>query len=416
MVANQAIPVYSAPSTRAEVITQLDTHKRLAITSEAECTEHGIWWRVRFEEAPQSSVNRGYVLEFDQGDPQIASLIQHLNVMDGSAVITANNLQQLQPVISAEYEWPTDLVWSPDSEYLAVSTPWSVWVHRVTEPGRDPIQIMPTALDVFDGFGSVMFGRDSSRVAVVSTSGSLHLVSLTDQTKQLIAVKPVAYTGVAAISHDLGKWATANVDGDIALWDAQSGQQIHVLEGHTRVGDLAFTPDGSILVSNGGGSYSGLEQVDPTVRLWKVETGEQLAVFEVNSSQLMTFRPASDTFISANGEIAGILDFREADNEELAWFVHLIDIPNRSIRTTIPVSGEDGPRGLAFSSTGNVLAVNFSTSIVLLDPDSGTPLLAVPFDRLVHASAFSPDGTWLAIGHETGEYVGASEVEIWAVP
>jgi WD40 repeat protein len=408
--------VYSAPSTNAEIITQLDEHTRLSIASEAECEEDGIWWQIRFQEGHQTRINRGYVREFSNGETQIASSIQYLNVPSESPVITSNNAEQLHVIAEAEYEWPLNLVWSPNGEYLAISTPWAVWVHHLTEPGSDPIQITPTVLGVFDRFGSVAFGPDSSTIAVVNTRGSFHLVSLIDQTEQIIHVDDPNYAGIAAISHDLNKWATANFDGEIVLWDGQTGQQIHVLQGHTRVGAIAFTSDGSTLVSNGGGSYSGLEQVDPTVRFWNVETGEQLAILVVNSSQSMTFRPPSDIFASANGETASILDFREADNEELEWLVHLIDIPSRSIKVTFPVSGDDSPRGFGFSSTGNALVVNFSTSIVFLDPESGTQLLGIPFNHIVHASAFSPDGTLLAIGHEAGEYVGASVVEIWAIP
>lgn len=416
VVANDPIIVYSAPSTNAEIITQLDRYTRVSIASEAECEEEGIWWQIRFQEAHQTRVNRGYVLELNHNAPQIASLIQHLNVPGGDAVITASNLQQLQPVVSAEYEWPLDLVWSPDSEYLAVSTPWAVWVHNIVEPESDPIRLMPTARDVFDEFGAVMFSPDNRTIGIVDGTGSLHLVSLTGQVEQTIQVDSPDYAGIAAVSPELDKWATANRDGDIALWDRQTGQQLHVLEGHGRVGQLAFTPDGSVLVTNGGASYSGLGPLDTTVRLWDVETGETLAIFEVNGGQSMSYRPPSDIFISANGETAGVFDFREADNGNLAWVVHLIDIPSRSIRVTIPAGEEDGPHRFSFSSEGNILAVEFSTSIVFRDYESGVQLLMIPFDHNVQASAFSPDGKLFAVGYETGSYIGAGAVEIRAVP
>jgi WD40 repeat protein len=412
VVADSPVLVYSEPSTSAEVIAKMDVHRQISIASEAECSEEGIWWPILWRENNQTRVNRGYVLESSDCEPQIVSSIQDLNIPDESPVITSDNVEQLHVIATAEYEWPLQVVWSPNGEHLAISTPWAVWVHHLTEAETDPIQITPTVFAAIGRHGSVAFSPDSNTIAVISTSGSLHLVSLIDQMEQIIHVDDPDYAGIAAISHDLDKWVTANFDGEIALWDVQTGQQIHSLEGHTKVGGLAFTPDGAILVSNGAGSYSGLEQVDPTVRLWNVETGEQLTMLTVNSLQSMNFRPVSDIFISADGETAGILDFREVDNEELAWFIQLIDIPNRSSATRIPVSGDDGPRSLAFSATGNILAINFSTSIVLLDPESGTQLFVIPFDHIVQSSAFSPDGTLLAIGREDL----ISGVEIWAIP
>jgi WD40 repeat protein len=48
----------------------------------------------------------------------------------------------------------------------------------------------------------------------------------------------------------------------INLWDVAGGKLLKTLKGHTgRVESLAFSPDGKLLASGGGGG-------DSTVRLW----------------------------------------------------------------------------------------------------------------------------------------------------
>ncbi|HLF36449.1 MAG TPA: WD40 repeat domain-containing protein [Anaerolineales bacterium] len=64
---------------------------------------------------------------------------------------------------------------------------------------------------------------------------------------------------------------TLGYDGVMALLDADTGETLRSLEGHTAmVGALAFSPDGRYALS---GSR------DQTVRLWEANTGEQLKVF-----------------------------------------------------------------------------------------------------------------------------------------
>ena len=69
----------------------------------------------------------------------------------------------------------------------------------------------------------------------------------------------------------------ASGDGFSAyLWDVASGEQLHILTGHTdEVNSVAFSPDGNILAS-GGGDAAGEDALDATICLWDVETGELL--------------------------------------------------------------------------------------------------------------------------------------------
>jgi hypothetical protein len=68
----------------------------------------------------------------------------------------------------------------------------------------------------------------------------------------------------AAVFHPAGaRVASAGRDRAIWLWDLATGQEVARLEGHANyVWSLAFSPDGTSLVSGSG---------DSTVRLWDTE-------------------------------------------------------------------------------------------------------------------------------------------------
>ena len=70
-----------------------------------------------------------------------------------------------------------------------------------------------------------------------------------------------------AFSQD-GNLLAAGSRRSILLWDLRSGKQLRVLRGHTAmVNCLAFSPYSRLLASGSN---------DKTVRIWDMETGEQI--------------------------------------------------------------------------------------------------------------------------------------------
>ena len=71
-----------------------------------------------------------------------------------------------------------------------------------------------------------------------------------------------------AISADGEFLASGHGDGSVRLWEVDSGQELRRFQGHENgVNSVAFSPDGRRLAS---GSY------DQTVRLWEVDSGQEL--------------------------------------------------------------------------------------------------------------------------------------------
>ncbi len=412
VISDKPILVYSDASTDSQPLAQLDSPTQISIIDDPQCNKKDIWWKVRLQE---KDIDKGYILQKNTDDFQLLPIIQPLYVPSDNPIISADNVQKLQSIASVDYQWPLELVWSPDSSYLAISTPWAVWIHHVTDANDVPFAISPTAQEVLGKIGNIRFSADSKTVAVVDLTGNLQITSLSDQSQQTIKNNAPDYMGVAAISPDLSKWVTANWDGSMTVWDGQTGKQVSLFKGHIRVGGIAFTPDGSILVTHGAASYSGIGTQDDTVRIWDANSGNELSVFEINPVPAGNGGPSSDIAISADGRTAGLFGFRESKVKDVTGVIHLIDIPKRSIQMDIPISGNGGLDTLSFSPDNHMIAVNFSSTIIFIDPSSGLQLTEHPFIRPIHDVAFSPNGTWIAIGHETGAYVGAGKVEILAI-
>jgi WD40 repeat protein len=72
----------------------------------------------------------------------------------------------------------------------------------------------------------------------------------------------------------------------VRIWDAATGQERAVLEGHTdRVNAVAVAPDGSWLASGSS---------DHTVRIWDAATGRERAVLEGHTDKVNAVAVAPD--------------------------------------------------------------------------------------------------------------------------
>ncbi len=186
--------------------------------------------------------------------------------------------------------------------------------------------------------------------------------------------------------------AASMQSGQIKLLDANTGQELRTLTGHTKgVSRMAFSPDGAKLAS---GSQ------DTTTRLWDVASGEELAVMDgVKSFGWLGGAPSVD--FSPDGKL---LAFSGPYGQVKVW-----DITNH-VQLHILGGQEGSPTpneatGVAFSPDGMFLVSGYiNGSIIVWDPLSGQELRTLRkqsyssngWIRGISDLQFSPDGKTLA--------------------
>ncbi|RKU07490.1 hypothetical protein C6502_17080 [Candidatus Poribacteria bacterium] len=190
--------------------------------------------------------------------------------------------------------------------------------------------------------------------------------------------------------------------GVIKFYEVETGRLINTLtatqrtkwsESSKRISSIAFSPDGRLLAS---GSAD-----DGTIKLWDVETGQNIATFtekpEPNSSMLcVAFSPEGTKLVV--GSAAGI-KLLEVPTGEYIYARQHIDIGELEFSLNI--------FSVAFSPDGTKLASASWDGVKLWEVETGQNIATLQgHTRVVSSVAFSPDGLTFA-----SDSVGG--VQVW---
>ncbi|KAF5330209.1 hypothetical protein D9611_010552 [Ephemerocybe angulata] len=242
-----------------------------------------------------------------------------------------------------------------------------------------------------NGILSVAFSPDSKYFASGGWDGDIRVFNA--QTGQVVVGPFKGHTNnlnSVAFSPDGRKIASGLEDKTVRVWDAQTAQlALEPLTGHTdKVNSVGFSPDGRYVVSGSD---------DKTVRVWDLQTGQP--AFDLSAIQTGAVKSVG---FSPNGMY---IVFGSSDNTVQVWDTQTCQ-PAMN-----PFTGHTGGVcSVAFSPDGRkVVSGSEDCTIWVWDAQTGLPVSA-PFTGhtgYVLSVAFSPDGSHIVSGS------GDQTVQVW---
>ena len=227
---------------------------------------------------------------------------------------------------------------------------------------------------------SVTFSSDGRKLAYAE--GTEVVVSCAVSGIECFRLYHIGLTLTVAFSTDCKKLASGSEYDTAHVWDAQSGERLMALEGHSnKVSSLQFNPANAAQLVTGSW--------DKTLKLWSVADGQCLQTFTGHSGWVMcvTWTPDGSKLASGGGY---------QDNTVKLWSPSTGECLN-TLR-----SHSHYVMSLAFSPDGTTLASgSYDSTVMLWRPATGERMNTLTgHGGLVESVAFSPDGKTLASGSQ----------------
>jgi WD40 repeat protein len=276
---------------------------------------------------------------------------------------------------------------SPDGTRVAAATFTGLRVWTYTPGTTEPISLEENQaiLTIEDG-SSAIFSPDGKRIAAISLStASGNAIKLWDANtgqELLTLAGHTDWLAGLAFSPDGQRLASTSLDGTVRIWSLSPGQELlTVLSPSAGYGNrVVYSPDGQEFATNAG---------DGTATIWNIGTGEARLSLTGHEAEVMSMAYSPDGKRFATGSL---------DATAILW-------DTASGQKLLTLSGhEAGVRDLTFSPDGSLIATSgFDGTARIWNSTTGAGLLTISgHEGIVPGVAFSPNGTQLATASTDG--------------
>lgn len=287
-------------------------------------------------------------------------------------------------ILTGHTSWVRSVAFSPDGTLLASGSDDTTV--RIWDLASG--QTVQEFKDHWGGVSALAFSPDpKEKIVAVSFSEEIRLWNVSTGEEALsideahrMWVSGIEFSPSSTVLGDGTFLASASVDKTIKIWDAESGDKIKTLKGHTDcVRTIAFNPSGTLLAS---------ASPDKTVRVWDLKASKPLLrTLGGHSScvNAVSFTPDGETLVSASH-----------DRTIRLWDVASIS----NVNSSDAVSHSDLIRVVAFAPDGaTIVSASDDNTIRFWNAKTGEPIDVLREHKgWVSCIAFSPSGESLASG------------------
>ncbi len=246
---------------------------------------------------------------------------------------------------------------------------------------------------------SVLFSPDGGRILTGSADGTAKLWDA-DTGQDLFSLK--GHTSIVtsvAFSPDGRRILTGSWDQTAKVWDADKGQELFSLKGHTSpVSSVAYSPDGRRIVTGTSGVDAAHRPLPGEAKVWDADKGQELFSLKGHTSPVssVAFSPDGRRILTGSG---GSFDaqHRPLPGEAKVWDAdkgqELFSLKGQTHQVSSVAFSPDGRRILTGTGSSWFLGTTSSGEAKLWDADKGQELFALQGQNLwVSSVAFSTDG------------------------